>query len=233
MAKKKMLTAPGWNRMDYTLYGIHQKLKDVPPAERERVVSAEYTRLRDIAQKRIKRLGASEFKTSREYKEHAAGFPKIRDMKNTAEIERNLEQVFNFLAASKSTVTGQRKAIERSLQTFKERGLEGIAKNEFELKQFGKFMEAARAKYGAKQYDSEGFVKFYHDLKEKNISPTQVKRNFTEWMKNKPKLEEMPRYANKRPVSAVRALKDITTDAHSKAIPGAAVAKVKGIASSK
>ena len=40
----------------------------------------EYTRMRDIAQKRIERMGQSEFAKTKTFKDHAEGFQKLKDI---------------------------------------------------------------------------------------------------------------------------------------------------------
>ena len=76
---------------------------------------SEYTRMRDVAQKRIKRL-AKQFPESKSYQENKEGFAKLRDIE-----PQNLAKAFTklakFVKASTSTVTGQRKAQEKTTAT--------------------------------------------------------------------------------------------------------------------
>lgn len=76
---------------------------------------SEYTRMRDVAQKRIKRL-AEKFPESKAYEKNKGGFAKLRDIE-----PRNLAKAFaqlaKFVRASTSTVTGQRKAQEKTTAT--------------------------------------------------------------------------------------------------------------------
>ena len=76
---------------------------------------SEYTRMRDVAQKRIKRL-AKTFPESQTYQQHQEGFAKLRDID-----PRNLAKAFSelskFVRASTSSVTGQRRAQEKTIAT--------------------------------------------------------------------------------------------------------------------
>ena len=70
----------------------------------------EYTRLRDIAQKRIKRLSKDPISsTSDIYKEFAGGFPTIKAMRGDRKaLEQALADVARFVRAKGSTVGGAR-----------------------------------------------------------------------------------------------------------------------------
>lgn len=76
---------------------------------------SEYTRMRDVAQKRLKRLGQT-YSESQTYQQKQAGFAKLRDID-----QRNLAKAFSelakFVRASTSTVTGQRRAQEKTTAT--------------------------------------------------------------------------------------------------------------------
>lgn len=111
-------------------------------------IKQEYTRLRDIAQKRLKRLAESEFKNrkvvtsnvTRFYNEKGEivkqymGFPKIRDI-HPADIPAAMAQLAKFLGAKGSTVTGQRNRRDYLIQKFQEDGLNITEKT------YDKFME--------------------------------------------------------------------------------------------
>lgn len=91
----------------YTPYGLH----DWPLSE----LRKEYTRLRDIAQKRIKRLAQDpQSMTSDIYREHRHGFPTIKSMQGSRDaLERAMADVALFVRDPTSTVGGLR---ERNLQ---------------------------------------------------------------------------------------------------------------------
>ena len=88
-----------------------------------RAIKEEYTRMRDTAQKRLKRLLKSEFSDSQATKLHPEGFPRLRDLD-----PRDLPQAFNdlyrFIRGSTSTVYGQRVAKEKTIEKFNKAGFE-------------------------------------------------------------------------------------------------------------
>ena len=82
---------------------------------------SEYTRMRDTAQKRIKRLG-EKFPESKVYQEHKEGFPKLRDI-DPRDFPKAFSELAKFLKAKASTVTGQQQIKEKTIQTFNDNGL--------------------------------------------------------------------------------------------------------------
>ena len=82
---------------------------------------SEYTRMRDTAQKRLKRLG-EKFPESKTYQEHTQGFPKLRDI-DPRDFPKAFSELARFLKAKASTVTGQQQIKEKTIQTFNDNGL--------------------------------------------------------------------------------------------------------------
>lgn len=80
----------------------------------EKELRAEYTRLRDIAQKRIKRLSQDPIvQTSSVYREFEHGFPRMRDIRSREGLERAMADVARFVRARSSTVTGARESLQQ------------------------------------------------------------------------------------------------------------------------
>lgn len=79
------------------------------------VLRSEYTRMRDVAQKRIKRLG-EKFPESKAYQQNKMGFPKLRDI-SPKDLAKAFSQLAKFVKASTSTVTGQRIAQAKTTST--------------------------------------------------------------------------------------------------------------------
>ena len=82
----------------------------------------EYTRMRDIAQKRIKRMGESEFRSSKAYKGHPQGFAKLKDL-DPRDLPKAFSELSKFVEAKGSTITGQRQIREKTIRTWQEQGL--------------------------------------------------------------------------------------------------------------
>ena len=114
-----------------------------------RALKEEYTRLRDAAQKRLKRLQKSEFAQAKAVTERPGGFPKLSELRQ-ADIPYAMNDLFRFLRAKTSTVSGQRSRMEKTIQTFKEAGINITPK---EYPTFIKVLESMRK--NKLMYDSE------------------------------------------------------------------------------
>lgn len=80
----------------------------------EKELRVEYTRLRDIAQKRIKRLSRDPVsQTSSIYREFEHGFARLRDIRSREGLERAMADVSRFVRAKGSTVTGARESFQQ------------------------------------------------------------------------------------------------------------------------
>ena len=88
---------------------------------------SEYTRMRDVAQKRIKRL-AKQFPESKAYKTHAKGFAKLKDL-DPRDFPKAFAELAKFVKAKGSTVTGQKQIKEKTIKTWQDQGLNLNSKN--------------------------------------------------------------------------------------------------------
>ena len=111
-------------------------------------IRTEYTRLRDIAHKRIMRLGESEFKTSAAYQAHKGDFPKLRDL-DPRDIPAAMAEMVKFLNAKTSTVSGQRSRRSKTIQAWKEQGLDLNEKNYKKVMALMKEMRSRKLLYGS------------------------------------------------------------------------------------
>lgn len=83
----------------------------------------EYTKMRDIAQKRIKRMAQSEFSKSKTFQEHQRGFSKLKDIPNLGSFAKAFSELSKFVMAKGSTITGQRQIKEKTIKTWQDQGL--------------------------------------------------------------------------------------------------------------
>ena len=88
---------------------------------------AEYTRMRDVAQKRIKRLG-KQFPESKAYQTHKKGFAKLKDL-DPRDFHKAFAELAKFVKAKGSTVTGQKQIKEKTIKTWQDQGLNLNSKN--------------------------------------------------------------------------------------------------------
>ena len=87
-----------------------------------------YSEMRSIANKRLNRLGKSEFRESAAYQQHRAGFQKLADIPK-ADLAKAFHDVQKFLAAKTSTVSGQRERRDKIIKAWQAQGLDINRKN--------------------------------------------------------------------------------------------------------
>lgn len=90
--------------------------------ENRNALRAEYTRMRDTAQKRIARLAKS-FPESKVLAAHKDGFPRLRDMSD-ADLPKAFSELKKFLKAKQSTISGQEEIKQKTIATWQKDGLD-------------------------------------------------------------------------------------------------------------
>ena len=110
----------------YTVQGA-ETMARVGTKDDMATMRAEYTRMRDVAQKRIKRLG-QQFPESKAYQSHAKGFPKLRDL-DPRDFAKAFSELAKFVKAKGSTVTGQKEIKNKTIKTWQDQGLNLNQKN--------------------------------------------------------------------------------------------------------
>lgn len=119
----------------------------------DKLLRKEYSRLRDIGQKRLKRMEGKE-EAAGTYEQHAGGFPKLSEIHDRGELVQNLMDLSNFLTAKTGSLSGIRERNKDIQETLKEHGVE-IPKDQ--LANFGRFMNALKKALNIKDksYDSK------------------------------------------------------------------------------
>lgn len=109
----------------------------------ESTLRKEYSRLRDIAQKRLKRMGESVFSESEAYQQNVGQFEQTRNIKTVSELRQSLTQLARFLLAESSTIQGQRAIMKRGISEWREKGYHWVNEsNWFEFTRFLSFVSA-------------------------------------------------------------------------------------------
>ena len=115
-----------------------------------------YSQLRDIAEKRIKRVSTEEvtkeFGTVDVYDENGVYFRKIKNISTTSELVRELADMTRFLRSKRSTVKGLRKQREQTIWKAEKLGFDVNERNYLD---FIKFMRWFKSSEYAKLYDSD------------------------------------------------------------------------------
>lgn len=104
----------------YTVQAL-ETVMSIGTQEDVTAMRAEYTRMRDVAQKRIKRLG-EQFSQSKAYQNHPKGFSKLKDI-DPRDFPKAFSELAKFVKAKGSTVTGQKSIKEKTIRTWQEQGL--------------------------------------------------------------------------------------------------------------
>jgi hypothetical protein len=140
MARK--VTDPSFRRKYsedyYTVQGAETVLRS-GTKEDIAAMRAEYTRMRDAAQKRLHRLEKA-FPESKAVKSHPHGFKKLKDM-DPRDLPKALAELNKFMRAKGSTVTGQKQIKEKTINNWNK---QGIPLNDKNYDRVIKILEAAR-----------------------------------------------------------------------------------------
>lgn len=165
----------GFDRSDYAV----SNLARMDPKD----VRREYTRLRAIANKRIKRLGESEFKDTEAYLRNRYGFAKIENLPGQ-QILYNLNAVMRFLTAEAGSISGQKAIRSRTIETLHQHGYDFVNKTNF--RQFAEFMEEVRAAAKDAMLSSEQVADFYEEqVKDKTqVSVNELQESFNKWLEH-------------------------------------------------
>lgn len=157
-------------------------------------VRAEYSRLRDIAQKRLKRLAVNE-PQSYAYRANVGQYAPARGM-STEDIRTQLPTLAKFIAAKTGSVMGIRAQRRKAVQTFQEHGYKFI--NQGNLAAFGEFMESFRSKKGkTRTYGSFDAAELWEFTQENKIDPERVKKQFAQWLGQQRALDKYVRKQHK------------------------------------
>lgn len=148
---------------------------------------AEYTRLRDIAQKRLSRLGKSEFSDTQSYQRYKDAFPVLKEIKNDGEFRLRLSELAKFVSSSTSSITGLKQKREKQLASLHERGYDWVTEENFQ--EFYEWIDEYIDTHSTKRYyPAPEVVKEAFKEHMKEINPEEVKKEF----KNRRKQEARP-----------------------------------------
>ena len=150
MAKRKNVDSLTWQYDEYYPYRLEQL--------DERALRKEYSRLREIANSRLKRLLASEYKETDLVKEYAGGFAILSDVED---LPRELTMLARFVASERTSVTGLKRIEKQTISTLHEHGYTFV--NAGNVGQFGAFMEEMRQAGYSKLYSSEFLANWWSE----------------------------------------------------------------------
>lgn len=152
-------------------------------------VRKEYTRLRDISQKRLKRLAAAGLADTEVYKKNVNHYPKLKDIKSANELSARLSDLARFIKSERSTVSGFKTVMEKSIKTLHEHGYTFVTKENY--KDFAEFMAEYRYQKLDMSYDSGEAADTFGVLEKHHIKISQIQQDFEYWVKNHKLYEDM------------------------------------------
>lgn len=157
-----------------------------------------YTYLRKIANKRLQRFVGSEFEDAQSYIKNVGKFVPLRGINNERELMFKLYEVNKFVRARSSSVTGLRQIRNETIETFHDRGFTWVNKNN--IKQFSEYLEYMRAKYGAKQFDSERAAELFGMIQKGSVglNVEDVQNDFKFWARHADELSHLPKNVSKK-----------------------------------
>lgn len=171
-------------------------------AEADRLLRQEYSRLRAIAQKRLARLGASEFREDMPYQRYKDRLPTIAEMKAKAgsrymsELAKALSDVASFVSMQTSTIAGARERQRKVLEGLEAHGVEGVTSGN--LREFGKFMEILRSKLLDRIYDSKRAYQVYSQARRLGMKwHGDLEKEFDYFYKNVDKMKNLHKLTDK------------------------------------
>jgi len=163
----------------------------------EEDLQKEYRRLREIANKRLDRLGKSEFMTEANANNRKNDFAPAKSLDKN-ELVYSLSDVAGFVNSKLSTVTGQKAKRNRFLETMNERGYTFINKENYVA--FGNFMDRIRPYINAQIIGSDDIVElFQKESDETKKSFSQIIPALNQYIKNVEEIKRsLPRYRNQK-----------------------------------
>lgn len=155
----------------------------------EKEIRDEYRRLRNVANKRIKRLERAGYEQTQTYLRNVGSY-KAPSNYTMAELQYKLYQISKFISARSSTVSGMRLIEKEALKKLQEKGL-GRINN---IEEFGDFMSWARTKYKNSEFDSERAAEIFNEAKRRKIGIEEIKKDYELYRDNYKQLTELPLY---------------------------------------
>ena len=161
---------------------IPSAIKALLEAGKQKEVRKEYTRLRDIAQKRLKRLEKAGLTNTAIYQSNYKRFKKLKDIKSNSELASRLSDLARFIRDPRSTKKKLFEIRDKSLKTLHSHGYKFVNKENYY--EFAKFMEEYRNKMLDMEYDSGDAADTYGITVKHELDPNKVQADFEFWLEN-------------------------------------------------
>lgn len=144
-------------------------------------IRADYSQMRKLANKRLKRFEGTEWEKSATYKFNKNRFKKLDSIKSAEELASLLVEVKEFLESPRGSVTGQKRIRREAISTLHERGFTFVNTSNFA--QFTQFMQRMRSLGLSKVYDSDQSADIWNTLRGEGASNADIEKAFTNYSK--------------------------------------------------
>lgn len=159
----------------------------------------EYSHLRAIVSKRLKRIGETEFSSTEFYRQNTGkyGFRPLKEL-NETQLRYELSALVRAAENPVGTLSGMKEKRRKDIEKFHDTGLTFV--NEKNYLQFIEFLQEARARGYDKIYDSgDEEARLFNVAQEAGISTEEIFKNFENYINNIDELEKLARDAKKHP----------------------------------
>ena len=149
-------------------------------------IKKEYTRLRDILNKRIQRINKSDFAGQGITGQFPTGLPKLAEIA-PEDLPYLLQQAATALNSRGGSLKGLQMRQSETVKSLRESGYTNITDSN--IRAFANFMEEARDRGLEKIYGSDTVATLYDTIVALDISPRAVMKDFAWWLDNIDNLE--------------------------------------------
>ena len=181
---------------------------------------AEYSRLRQTANKRLKRMEGTKYERSQTYlrnmgkymtiEEISAAAGEVADRMNIkgearqklidSHIAHKLSDIYKFLTAKTGSIRGMQRVENELIETLHDRGLTFVNKDN--IHKFGEYMEHLRSVHKGRIYDSERAADLFGIATKKGIDPQEIAEDYEYWKQHTDELSQLPKIRNAKKRSA-------------------------------
>lgn len=149
----------------------------------------EYSRLRSIAEKRLKRFQGSEWTDSQVYQLNVGKYKPLAEIENDRELRHLFSDVAKFITAYTGGVAGLEKQRREGIKTFNAHGYDFVNKENY--REFADFMEYSRTMKLNRIYDSKRIADFYEAAEKKKLSRDEMYKQFKSWTRKQKKQKKI------------------------------------------
>ena len=172
----------------------------------------EYTRLRQVANKRLARMEGTQYEDSQTYIHNAGKYTTIAQIEKTAltnaknlseearqryvdlHIAKKTHELYKFLTAKTGSIRGMQRVENEVIETLRDRGYTFV--NKGNIKDFAAYMEFMRTLHNNRMYDSERAAELFGVAVKKGINPLELAQDYDYWKEHQEELANTPKIRN-------------------------------------